>query len=208
MSHKKWHPNGYLSTFILKYFEDGYRGHAIDVGASDGVSTSSTYVLEIPHDWTVLCVEANPEFAAALKQSRTWVEMCACGSASSPEAEFHINTDNPESFSALKITDHPLARSHRETHPSNIWKTIKVPVKTLDELIAKWEFPKLDVLCIDTEGTELDILKGCDLKRWMPKVIVTECWDRYGPIDLYLDRLGYEKTARNVHNDIFIRTAP
>jgi hypothetical protein len=68
----------------------------------------------------------------------------------------------------------------------------------------KWQFPQLDALCIDTEGTELDVLKGCSLERWRPKVIVTECWDRVGPIDLYLEARNYKKTARNAMNDVWI----
>ena len=63
---------------------------------------------------------------------------------------------------------------------------------------------RLDLLCVDTEGTELDVLKGCDIARWMPRVIVTECWDTTGPIDPYLESFGYVKSARNVHNDIFL----
>ena len=71
-------PNGYLSQWILDQFPEGYRGYAIDVGASDGVSVNTTWALERAHAWTVLSVEANPEFRDQLIRERAWVEMCAC----------------------------------------------------------------------------------------------------------------------------------
>ncbi len=204
MKHTLWPPNANLSQYILDFFEEGYAGHAVDVGASDGISINTTYALEASHRWTVLSVEANPDFGPLLKKHRAWVEMCAC-SDHAGLADFHIHNENPESFSALK-----KAAYRQDIWPNEpmTWKVVQVPVATVNQLLAKWEFPKLDVLCIDTEGTELDVLRGCDLEKWKPKVIVTECWDRVGPIDLYLEAAGYKKTARNVHNDIFVLRDP
>ena len=200
MSHKAWPPNGALSSYILEFFEPGYQGWGIDVGASDGISINSTFGLEKFHRWNILSVEANPDFAPMLKKERAFVEMCAC-SHEPGEAVFHIHEQNPESFSSLK----PKVRQDKYPVDGMTWKTASVRVETVDRLLAKWDFPQLDLLCADTEGSELDVLRGCDLRKWRPKVIVTECWDKVGPIDLYLEGLGYVKTARNVENDIFIR---
>jgi FkbM family methyltransferase len=194
-------PNGHLSQFILGQFPEGYRGYAIDVGASDGISINTTYVLEIAHLWTVLSVEANPEFAQFLKSSRAFVEMCAC-SDHQGTATFHANQENLEALSSLAPTDR--ADLIRDNAANNKWQEFEVRVETVDSLMQKWQFPQLDALCIDTEGTELDVLKGCSLERWRPKVIVTECWDRVGPIDLYLEARNYKKTARNAMNDVWI----
>jgi FkbM family methyltransferase len=204
LAHKRWPGNNGLAQWILDRFEPGYRGHAIDVGASDGISINSTWALEKSHGWTVLSVEANPEFADLLRKERIWVEMCACASEPEDAAEFYVHLGNFESYSSLHPTD------RRDLYPAEgvRFKKTVVPVRTLDQLIAKWEFPKLDALCIDVEGTELDVLKGCDIAHWKPKVIVTECWDRVGPIDPYLENLGYKKTARSVDNDIFVLKDP
>lgn len=201
MNHTIWPPNGNLSKWILGQFEPGYQGFGIDVGASDGISINTTYALEASHRWTILSVEANKDFAPLLKQHRARVEICACSGPDSPaSAMFWINTCNPESFSALK----PAPREDRYPNENVKFKTIAVPVRTVDALLDRWEFPRLDLLCIDTEGTELDVLRGCDLRRWKPRVIVTECWDKVGPIDPYLAGFGYEKVARNVDNDLWL----
>ena len=198
-NHKFWPPNNEVVEFILSEFDPGYVGYAIDVGASDGFSINSTYTLEIKDRWTVVSVEANPGFAQILRATRARVEMCAC-SDQPGEAVFSINTLNPEAFSSLK------PRVPKELLPEGgvSFETVKVPVKTVDQILAAWEFPRLDVLCVDTEGTELDVLKGCDLARWNPKVIVTECWEKTGPIDEYLESFGYAKMARSCYNDIWV----
>ena len=194
-----WPPNGNLADFIREQFPPEYQGWAVDVGASDGISINTTYHLEKAHRWNVLSVDANPDYAKSLKQHRMFVEICAC-SHEPGEATFHIHEQNPEAFSSLK----PNVRPDLHTGGNITWKKVKVRVETVDRLLKKWDFPRLDVLCVDTEGTELDVLRGCSLHEWKPKVIVTECWDKVGPIDLYLEGLGYVKTARNVHNDVFI----
>lgn len=208
MNHKKWPPNGNLSQWILDQFEPGYRGHAIDVGASDGISISTTWALEKHHLWTVISVEANPDFAKMLKEERTWVDMCACSDKQSESEEFNINQDNPEAFSALRITDHksirdPTTREQLAGGTPKPWKKIQVRVETVNDLIEKWQFPKLDALCVDVEGGELEVLKGCDLDRWRPKVIVSEAWDA-GREYPYLAAFGYKLVARNVMNDLYL----
>lgn len=199
MSHTTWPPNGNLSQWICDQFDKGYRGWCIDVGASDGFSINTTFAMERYHGWNVLSVEANPEFGPILKGMRTRVEMCACGAEPQEAAEFHINDEMPESFSALEITRNPVIEAVEE--PIR-WRTVTVPVTTVDALLTKWDFPRLDVLCVDVEGGELEVLKGANLPRWKPKVVVSEAWDS-GSHYPYLHKLGYKLVARNVHNDIF-----
>lgn len=200
MTHKRWPPNGFLSQWILDQFPEGYRGYAIDVGASDGISINTTWALEKHHGWTVVSVEANPEFYPMLLRERAMVEKCACGPVAHPGTSFYINKSHPESFSALVKPSHPVVRSWEDPNP---WDTITVPVKTVDEIIARWEFPRLDALCVDVEGTEVDVLNGCDLAKWKPKAVIVECWDRGGH-DAYLARFGYKRKANSVDNDLYL----
>lgn len=200
MNHVKHPPNGTLSQWILDQFPPGHRGWAVDVGASDGVSINTTWALEKAHFWSVLSVEANPDFAPLLKDERAWVEMCACSDFESSLEDFNVNQDCPESFSALKISSHECVRSF---HSPNPWKKAKVPVRTLNSLLAKWEYPRLDALCVDVEGGELEVLKGLDLNKWRPKAIVSEAWDA-GHEYPYLAKFGYKLVGRNVHNDLYV----
>lgn len=193
--------NGELAEMIRSHFERGYRGHCIDVGASDGVYVNTTYLLEKAYGWTVLSVEPNPSCAHSLRRYRDFIELCACSDKPS-ESIMWINDDNPESFSSLR----PTTRRDLEGAKDIRWSKIKVRVDTVDNLLNKWEFPKLDVLCIDTEGTEKDVLEGANLSKWNPKVIVSESWDEDGgEVRKYLEERGYERIRRNIHNDIYLK---
>lgn len=196
------YPNGFVAEWILAQFPDGYHGHVIDVGASDGFSVNTTFHLERAHNWTVVSVEANPNFGPLLKANRRMVEMCACAAEPADDVTFHINQDHPESFSALKIASHPAVRSWERPDP---WQKVKVKVRTVDQILAKWEFPKLDALCIDVEGGEREVMKGCDLAKWRPKVIISEAWDS-GHEYPYLAPFGYKLVARSVDNDLYLRS--
>ena len=201
MPHKIWPPNGHLAQWVLDQFPAGYRGHAVDVGASDGVSVNTTFHLEKVHRWTVISVEPNPEFHPMLKRERAWVESCALSRQSSESAVFHVHNENPEAYSALRVTE------RTDMHPQGdaTWRDLVVTVRTVDELLHKWQFPKLDLLAVDTEGTEVDVLGGCDLRAWKPKTIIVESWDAGGH-DAYLAQTGYARVGRNVHNDLYLRS--
>jgi FkbM family methyltransferase len=202
VSHKIWPHNGTLAQWIADQFPRGYLGCGIDVGASDGISINTTYGLEAM-GWTIVSVEANPDFYPLLLKHRAFVEKCAAGKESGTSA-FHINTQNPEAFSSLSPTKRQDVEGWLYARDAK-WKQVEVPVRTIDEIAARWELPRLDILCVDCEGTELDVLKGCDIERWKPKVLIVEVWDKVGPIDIYLEGFGYKKSARNVHNDCWLR---
>ena len=52
----------------------------------------------------------------------------------------------------------------------------KIKTDTLDNIIkqSKLSFKEIDFLSIDVEGNELDVLKGFNIKKYNPKVIVLE----------------------------------
>jgi len=199
MAHIRVPPNHGIADIIASYFPSGHKGHAVDVGASDGTSCNTTYGLEIHRGWKVLSVEPNPEFHEWLEQHRSLVEKCACSDYTG-KAVLTVNVAGPEAYSTIgEVPPKGLAMYHE-------WRKVEVEVKTVEELLAKHQFPKLDVLCVDTEGTELSVLKGIDLKKWKPKVVLTECWELEGPIDAYLADLGYTKISRiqpEAVNDLF-----
>jgi len=204
MAHVRYPVNGGLAQLIVDQFPTGYMGYGIDVGASDGFSVSTTWALEKHNRWTILSVEPNPEFHADLVKERAWVEKCACDSKPSDDRTFHINLDNPEAYSALRPS---VPRPEHEGIKVDKWTRIKVKVRTIDQLLEKWAFPRLDLICVDVEGNEIDVLKGCDLARWKPEMIISESWDK-GSADEYLKQFDYTRVARHVQNDIYLRGVP
>lgn len=193
-------PNGWMNNWILKQFPNDYLGYAVDVGASDGVSCNSTLLMEKLYRWNVLSVEANPLFEPVLRHFRAFVEITACAAAPAASATFHVHDANPEAHSALVPRRHP----YEGQYPiGTAWHTIQVKVETVDRLLAKWQFPRLDALCLDVEGGEAEVLRGANLARWQPHVIVVECW--HDAIhDDYLRPFGYQRVMRSAHNTGYI----
>lgn len=188
-------------VWLLGQYPKGYQGWACEVGAFDGQTHSQTLLLE-EHGWTCLCIEPNPNMVKKLRKRRPFVLAYACGSESQDDADFFIHEDNQEAHSALKpVVDHPI------WHPKEGARFFKVPVsvRTLDSCLAEARFTRLDVLCIDTEGHELEVLRGTDLTRWDPKFIVAESWDKDTPITPYLMERGYHRVRRSGVNNIYKR---
>jgi len=59
-------------------------------------------------------------------------------------------------------------------------------------------------LSIDTEGTEIEVLKGFDIKKWKPKLLVIENNFNDPEIEKYLSTFGYIKNKRIEVNDFYI----
>lgn len=198
MPHVVHAPNVQLSDWVLDQFPDGYRGWGVDVGASDGVSINSTWRLEKEDRWTILSVEANPDFAKALRRERAFVHLGAVADYESAEHLFSINLDNPEAYSALDVLDHPVVKQFAGKE----WKGIHVPVTTVDALLRKWQFPRLDLLCVDVEGGEAAVLRGAKLDFWKPKAVIVESWQQ-GALDPVLLPYGYRRVWRSVGDDLY-----
>jgi hypothetical protein len=72
---------------------------------------------------------------------------------------------------------------------------IQVDTATLDDIFAAHRVPgEIDYLSVDTEGSELEVLKGLDLGNYRPRVMTVEHnfvpWRRREIIE-HLGRCGY-----------------
>ena len=62
---------------------------------------------------------------------------------------------------------------------------------------------EIDFISIDTEGTELDVLKGLSLDKWDVTLLVIENNYNDSDISAYMSKHGYFKDARWKHNDFY-----
>ena len=46
---------------VLKYYDYKHNGYFVEIGASDGIELSNTYLLETEYNWKGICVEPIPE---------------------------------------------------------------------------------------------------------------------------------------------------
>lgn len=190
-----------VDYIIEQMFPPGYVGSAVDVGATDGRAINNTLHFE-ERGWEVLCIEANPAYEKALRANRKNVMRVACG-VQNGETDFHVVVTEGNEMSRLSgiCVDEQLAAQF----PILDRKVIRVPVRTLDSCLEEWEFQSVDLVSVDTEGTELDVLRGLDLPRWHPLVIVVENNWETDDIRRYLTPFGYVLHTRHEVNDFYKR---
>jgi FkbM family methyltransferase len=168
-------------------------GYAVDVGANDGIFASNTHWLEVA-GWNVLCIEANPLLEEDGRKYRKLWRVAACGAEDIEQAPFTYCGGYPYPSASGLVID---PRYGNDASPMG---TVQTVVRRLDRLVEEAGFPGLDYVSIDVEGYELEVLKGFDIERWKPKIIV--CEDRDGT---HQPPPGYHLAVRSVLDDIWVR---
>jgi FkbM family methyltransferase len=193
---------------IEQYFSSGYIGRAIDVGATDGIYINNTLHFE-ELGWDVICFEPNPGYFYQCQNNRKNAHMYAISNTNEDDVDFHVvNLDGygiEEAITSLKI-DHRLLQQHVDAGYNPKIKTIKTQTRTLNWCIENhFSQGNIDFVSIDTEGTELDVLRGFDINKYMPKLFIIENNFEDNSIEEYLLKFGYVKDQHIVNNDFYIR---
>jgi Methyltransferase FkbM domain len=82
---------------------------------------------------------------------------------------------------------------------------IDVPVRTLDSILEEAGAPeKFEFLSLDVEGHEIEVLRGFDLARWRPRLILLE--DHVADLSRhrYLSAAGYRIIRRYDSNGWYV----
>lgn len=132
------------------------KGFFIDVGASDGITFSNTYFLE-RKGWSGICIEPHPTSFAKLKRFRKHAVNAAVSNIR--RSKFFLSALSPD------------LSGFETSHPKDELK--KVEVISLKNLIKKEKITKIDLLSIDTEGTEIDVIESLGDKI-LPDFVIIE----------------------------------
>ncbi len=183
---------------INKVYKKKRNGFFVDVGASHGLNLSNTYLLEKDFGWTGICIEPNPNFFRKLiKNRKAKCVQIAAYSVGGQEVEFSV------AGVLSGISKHVDFHKSAATKP-----TIKVKTKTLTKILDECKAPAfIEYLSLDTEGSELEVLKGVDFNKYTFGFITLEHnWvepRRTEMRDFLADR-GYRFCLENRHDDYFI----
>lgn len=176
-------------AWILKHLPLPKSGFFVEVGAYDGVASSNTFSFE-EEGWNGICVEPDPEIAALCRNRRRCLTLCCAVSNTTGTRPFFINRSDRGQSGFLKDGDE-----------------IKVPTRKLDEIFNLHGVP-VDILSIDTEGTELDCWASAKPHR--PTIVILEflTWGsppRDKQIVAQMTQDGYSEVHRTEANLIFLR---
>ena len=188
---------------VLKHYKNKRGGTFIEIGAHDGIEFSNTYLLENGYGWSGLCVEPNPYVFNKLQQNRPNSKCCdaAIHSESGKVLDFDIAL-NENMFSGLSST----IDRHRDRVDKNK-ETIKVTTLSLTDLLDKYAMPSfIEYLSLDTEGSELDILKTFNFNKYRFGLIDIEhnfIEPRRSQIRQLLKSNGYNFVMANQFDDCY-----
>ncbi len=158
-------------------------GFFIELGANNGLSQSNTALLARERGWRGILIEPSPSGYSSCLQHRpdaTCIQAACVGPEyGSPFIEGDFNGNLMSSVSGKRLGKRP---------------TTRVPARTLENILDGCQpLPPIDFLSLDTEGYELPILRGLNLKKYRPTYMLIEIYnDDYDAIVSLLKEHEYE----------------
>lgn len=183
--------------FINEHFvKNKRRGFFVDIGAHDGKTYSNTYFFEKELGWKGICFEplSKPfEKLVALRTASICLNVCV--SPISGTLEFIEAEGYSEMLSGIVSSYHPLhlERLKREViQYGGDYRIIEVPSVRFNDVMSKFDVFNIDFLSIDTEGSELEILKSINFELYIIKIIAVENNYKISKIRQFLESKGYQ----------------
>jgi FkbM family methyltransferase len=191
-----------------RFFLDTPSGVVVEIGAArpDFLSISALYR---SLGWQVFSIEPNPAYKPLYDARGYEMLQYACGDHDEDDVPFSVVDSHQteyrggeisyESFSSLGIKASYGGGVGVDVIP------IKVRLRRLDTILREHgpEVSRVDLVCIDVEGWELEALSGFSFDRYKPQVLIVEnlffeakyrsfmkvrgfvLWRRFGPNDVY-----------------------
>ncbi len=148
-------------NWIVESIDIPSEGTVVEVGVGHWQNGSNSLLFE-QIGWNTVLVEPHPNFhAGILANRRAKLFPCAAGSFDGV-TPFMLN-ETP-TWSGIARTD---------------GERIEVPIRRLSSILDEAGIYRIDILSIDTEGTELDVWAGLDLSRHRPQIVIME-WQTAG----------------------------
>jgi FkbM family methyltransferase len=180
------------------------RGTCVEVGANDAIQDSNSYLFE-QMGWDCVLVEPNPDLCNELRRVRRARVYEYAASDTSGEAVLHVahGTARAHGVSSLGL------EGEQHVHGFGfVAQPLVVRTQTLDWILHDAGMsPPLDFVTIDVEGHELAVLRGFDIERWMPRVLIVEDNSNYRDrsVRKHLARFGFVPFRRTGVNDWYAR---
>ena len=158
--------------------------------------------------WSGICIEPGPEEFDKLNTNRKSTNVNACVSDYNGESEYTYIKGYSMMLSGLSENYNfsHQQRIHSEvTHYGGEVNKIMMPVRTLQSILDEAGVSDVDYCSIDTEGSELNIVRSIDFEKTNIKIFSIE--NNYGDTSIkeYLESKGYTHYAKIQWDDIFIK---
>jgi FkbM family methyltransferase len=160
----------FQDLFVTFMTHERRGGFFVEFGATDGVTLSNSWLLEKAYEWNGILAEPARCWHTKLQTNRTCkIDTSCVWSKGGDQLEFN-ETSSQELSTIDSFSGSDGHSSDRENGKKYLVETI-----TLNELLEKHSAPReIDYLSIDTEGSELTILRSFDFRKYSINLITVE----------------------------------
>lgn len=172
-----------LQTKLNQIFNNKRGGFFIELGANNGLFQSNTAFLEKEMGWKGILIEPSLKGYNQCKINRPNSISLNYACVSKDYKEDYIKGDFEDNNPMGSINGHRIGRKN----------LIKVKAITLEKILDEHCRTNIDFLSLDTEGYEFEILKGLNLNKYRPKILLIEVYTKdYNNIVNFLEVANYK----------------
>jgi FkbM family methyltransferase len=184
-------------------------GFFLDSGAADGVRVSNTQLLETHYGWNGICVEPNRAFFAALVRNRR----CRCLNCCLYDRDGEVEFLEAGTLGGILGEYHPSHlqfvkdRGQVPLNDKGAPVTVTRTARSVHSVLRECEAPRvIDYWSLDTEGSELAILKSFPYDEYSFSVLTVE-HNRHSvreEIRAFLHARGYQRLIEMRIDDCYV----
>lgn len=167
----------FQDLFVLFIHNEKTNGTFLEFGATDGVELSNSFMLEEKFGWTGVLAEPSPQWHSKLFKNRpnTTISTDCIYSETGKKLDFFVSKEGVLStLEEFKNSDIASMPGNTKARNASGYKC-EVDTISLNDVISKYfDGSKIDYMSVDTEGSELLILKHFDFSKYAPKVVTVE----------------------------------
>lgn len=199
-----------VDRVIESYFEPGYVGTGIDIGAGDGIILSNTLYFE-KLGWDILCLEANYTLNMKCWNNRNHAYRFAVHSVFL-NGTFKVFTTGDVKTWTFISSAFPNEKLIADIKPYIIKKRYeRAAINTLRSILTRHVdepfrgIKYVDFIVLDIEGSEIYALHGIDFKSLDIKLIVVSNRYREKYIGNYLSNFGYVLDKQHYQFEFYVK---
>ncbi len=184
---------------LVSFFEPlDHNGIFVDIGGNLPENAVSKPFLKA--GWTGLLFEPIPKNAEQFKTAQ-WPNVInkavtSPSKAANETATFFLAGGDTGPHSSLEASG--IDPNSLSDH------TMTVSLTTLQAELDHYAISHIDLLSIDTEGTEYDVLSGIDFSKVTIRLILTEDWQRDSKVHRLLTKNGFKIIMRTGFNSWYV----